>query len=128
MAKYPMYVRYHPAIAPVLGAGAVFVGLSGLVTGAVHLLVIAVVNGAVAIGFAVQPWYVVKETSIEVRNLIGFTLKTHAFERLSDLEVRGSAVCRKGGEVLSGVGRSVSNRSDWEAMAAAIRQASHSGS
>jgi hypothetical protein len=94
----PIPVRYTPYVAVPLLLGAIFVFGTGLMLGGVQLLVIGAMNLAVALAFLVQPWFVVHPDRIEVKNLMGMTLKTHAFTKLADIDVQDGKVVSRAGQ------------------------------
>jgi hypothetical protein len=92
----PIPVRYHAAFGLImLVAGAFILGSSLLITGNLLLAGLGAFHILVAIGFLVQPAFVVQEKQIEVKNILGMTLKTHDVA-LADLEVRDNKLYRNG--------------------------------
>jgi hypothetical protein len=60
---------------------------------------------------------------VQLRNLLGMTMKRHAFTSLADLELRGGRLCLNGKPV--GAGKVMLRGSDWEALGRAIDDARH---
>ncbi len=121
----PIPVRFNLAFGIVLLVLAAFVLFTGLYTGALHLLLVGAVNGAVALGITFAPMFVVHADRIEMRNLLGMTMRTHTFDSLADLEIRGSKIFRRSGEskALAGAGF-IGRGSDWARVVAAVEGAS----
>jgi hypothetical protein len=115
-------VRYNAVFGiGILAAGA-FLLASGLFLGKLMLLTVGVINTLAGFGFATQPWFVVFADRIEVRNMLGMTLKTHAVA-LSDLEVQGNRVWPKSRQAFGGLGGWLARSSDIAGVGAAIRSA-----
>ncbi len=121
----PIPVRFNLALGIALLLCAAFVLCTGLFLGALHLLLVGVVNGAVAVGITFAPMFVVHPDRIEMRNLLGMTMRTHTFASLADLEIRGSKIFRKEGETKALASASfVARGSDWDRVVAAVEGAS----
>lgn len=118
----PIEVRYNRVWGIVMLAGSIFIlGVAVLtgkmfpqsITGGILLLV--------SIGFLTQPVLVVAPGEVQLRNLLGMTMKRHAFASLTELELRGSRLCLNGKPI--GAGRGMLRASDWEALGRAIDDA-----
>lgn len=117
-------VRYNAVFGIGILLGGAFVLLSGLLLGKVLLLLIGVVNTLAGFGFTTQPWFVVFSDRIEIRNMIGMTLKTHRIQGLADLEVHGGRVWSKRSNAgFSGLGGWLARGRDIDAVRTAIRRA-----
>ena len=115
-------VRYNAVFGVgILMAGA-FLLASGLFLGKFLLMTVGVINTLAGFGFATQPWFVVFPDRIEIRNMLGMTIKTHAVA-LSDLEVQGSRVWPKTGRAFGGLGGWLARGSDIAIVGEAIRRA-----
>jgi hypothetical protein len=83
------------------------------VTGGITLLA--------SIGFLTQPVLVVAAGEVQMRNLLGMTMKRHEFGSLADLELRDGRLRVKDQPV--GSGRWLMHRADWERLGRAIETA-----
>ncbi len=117
-----MRVRFHLAFGVLILACAVFILFTGLALGGLHLLLLGVMNLAIGLGITVQPMFVVHDDRIEMRNLLGMTMKTHTYPSLAALEIRGRKIHRKG-EDKALASALVGRGSDWEVVRAAIEGA-----
>ena len=88
----PIAVRYNRPMSLVLFTSAIFVLATGLLLGDPLPLFLGVLNGAVGLGFLLQPWFIFDGQSIQMRNILGMTLKTHAVPDLAKLAVGTSSV------------------------------------
>lgn len=83
------------------------------ITGSILLLV--------SIGFLTQPVMVVAPGEVQLRNLLGMTMKRYEFASLAEIELRDGRVCVNGKPV--GSGKFMLRASDWEALGRAIDDA-----
>mgnify|MGYP006865141074 CR=1 FL=1 len=121
----PIPVRFNLIFGIFLLLCAAFILGTGLFIGAPHLLVVGGLNGAVAVGVTFAPMFVVHDDRIEMRNLLGMTMRTHTYGSLAELEIRGSKIFRKEGETKALVSASFLARgSDWDRVVAVIEGAS----
>lgn len=100
----------------------VFILATGLAIGRGMSVLLGLLLSAVGAGFVSRPWFVVFDQKIEIRNMVGMTMKTHEFDSLRELEVVGKRVCR-GGSPLKGVGGMLVRSSDLADVASAIEEA-----
>jgi len=114
-----MPVRYNPAFAVLMIVAGVFVGGTGLFLGQLMLIGLGTMHLLIGIGYAKQPWFVVHETSTEVKNLFGMTMKTVP-AGLKGLELRdGKLQPKEGGKPK--LGGFLARREDIDAIAAKLR-------
>jgi len=73
----------------------------------------------VSLGYLTQPAFVVTQNEVQVRNLLGMTLRTHPFEKLSQLTVVGGKLEVKGTPVRAP--RWLLASGDWERLEALVR-------
>jgi hypothetical protein len=117
-----MRVRLNPVIGWILLAPAAFVLLTGLFLGQVMLIVLGVMQVLISIGYLTGTFFEISDHELGVKNLLGMTLKRHAFGSLAELEVRGTKICRRAdGATL--VGRTTAHRGDWEMLCGKIAAA-----
>jgi hypothetical protein len=83
------------------------------ITGGILLLV--------SLGYLSQPVFVVAPGEVQLRNLLGMTMKRHPFASLADLELRDGRLHVNGQPV--GAGRFMVRGSDWDALGRAIEDA-----
>lgn len=116
----PISVRYKPGFSVIMFVAGTFMLGVGLLIGEPLQLLLGTMNIALGFGFATQPIWVLTESQIQMRNLLGMTLKRHDYGSLAELEIRGSAVHRReDGKKLTSksfVGRN----DDWAAVVEAI--------
>jgi hypothetical protein len=117
-----MRVRFHLGFGIVLVLAALFILFTGLALGGLHLLFLGALNLALGVGISLQPMFVVHDDRIEMRNLLGMTMKTHTYDSLASLEIRGRKVFRKG-ESKALASALVGRGSDWEVVCGAIEAA-----
>lgn len=111
-------VRYQPVWGALMLCAAVFILAVGLLLAEPIQLVVGTVNLLVGALFLGQPWIVVTSREIQVRNLLGMTLKRHAYDSLAALTVVDGALHKDGALV---IGKSFVARSDdWERVLAAV--------
>lgn len=82
-----IHVRYNLLIALFLLICGAFILAVGLLLATPLRIGLGVLSSLIGIGFLTQPWFVVFPDRIELRNLLGMTMKTHPFA-LAGLEVR----------------------------------------
>jgi hypothetical protein len=91
-----MAVRYSPIFAGLMIVAGLGIGFGGLFLGRPTLLGLGALNFLVGLGYAFQPWFIVHEDSIEMKNVLGMTLKRHPVG-LKDLVLRGGKLEPKSG-------------------------------
>lgn len=123
MSDLPIPVRFKPVFGWVLLVLGLFVIGTSLLTGNLVLTVVGVVNSAAAVGFATQPMFVVFADRVEVKNLLGMTLKTLPIRSLQDLRIEGSQVVVPHSPKPRRLGGALVRTSDWEALRAAVDRA-----
>lgn len=112
-------VRYNPLFGAFSALAGGLILLAGLLLGDVITLGIGAMNLLLGLGFMTQPVFVVFDRRIEVRNLLGMTLRKHHI-RLHELEVREGKVHPRNGS-FRGLGGWVARRSDLAKIDEAIR-------
>lgn len=118
-------VRYNAAVGSVFLVLSVFILGTAMLTQTTHLLLIGGLNIGVSLGFLTQPMFVVTPGQIEMRNMLGMTLKTHDYVSLADLEIDGANLVRKSdGQRLARVGPIMTRAADVAALRRAIDNAS----
>jgi hypothetical protein len=116
-------VRYNLALAIVMLVLGIIVLVLGLMVGKGLQLLIGGLNIGIGIAYLTQPWFVVFEDRIEIRNLLGMTMKTHTISSLAELEVREKKVYRIGeARPLRGAGGFLARSDDIAAVQVAILQ------
>ncbi len=114
--KHP--IRYNA----VLGALLLLLGLFTLGVGVVvtkpMLMFVGALNTFVGFGFTTRPFVVVTERGVEMKNLLGMTMRVHAVAR-EHLAVRGGSIvdARSGKKLTGGM---LARREDLEALARAL--------
>jgi hypothetical protein len=112
-----MRVRFNPILGYVLLVPAIFVLGTGLLLGKGMLLMIGAMNMMVAIGHLTGTVFEITDREIGIKNLLGMTMRRHAFGSFADLEVRGNQIYRRAdGSPLKGVGKGLSHSGDWQAL------------
>lgn len=112
-------VRYQPLWGGLMLCAAVFILAVGLLLAEPIQLVVGTVNLLLGALFLGQPWIVVTSHEIQVRNLLGMTLKRHTYGSLAELSVVDGAIHKDGAKLL---GKSFVARSDdWERVLAAVQ-------
>lgn len=120
--QLPIEVRYNKAWGIVMLCSSIFIlGVAFLtaklfpqaITGGILLLV--------SFGFLTQPAFVVAPGEVQLRNILGMTMKRHEFASLAELEVREGRLHVNGKPV--GAGRFMLRASDWDALGRAIDDA-----
>lgn len=122
MAGIP--VRYNQVIAIIMLVAGVFILGTGLLLGTVLQIGLGALNTLLGLGFLTQPWFVVFSDRIELRNVLGMTLKTHSIGSLEEIEVRDGKVHSRSGR-FNPIGGWLARSSDLEAVAEAIRKAGY---
>ena len=114
--KHP--IRYNAA----LGALLLLLGLFTLGVGVVvtkpMLMLVGALNTFVGFGFATRPFVVVTERGVEMKNLLGMTMRMHAVP-MEHLAVRGGSIvdARSGRKLAGGM---LARREDLAALARAL--------
>jgi hypothetical protein len=117
-------VRYKPILGLFVLLAGLLVLLFGLVLETGVLLLIGALNTAAGIGYLMQPWFIVYGDRVELRNPLGMTLKTHMFDSLAEIEIRGGKLCRRGeARPMKRLGGWFARGTDLELVAAAIEDA-----
>jgi hypothetical protein len=118
----PIAVRYNQAWGIVGLLCSVFILGVAFLTG--DLFPQAITGGIllfVSFGFLTQTVFVVAPGEVQLRNLLGMTMKRHPFSSLADLELRDGRLRVDGKPV--GAGKFMLRGSDWEALGRAIEDA-----
>ncbi len=85
----PLRVRFHPAFAYFFLPVSLFILGTGLFLGKPMLIFLGAMQLFIGVQYLRSAIYVVHEREIEVKNLLGMTLKRHTFGGLSELLVEG---------------------------------------
>jgi hypothetical protein len=118
----PLPIRYKPALGLVMVACALFILVVAFITG--HLFPQAITGGIlflVSLGYLTQPALVVTSTGVEMKNMLGMTLKTHSFASLADVSLGDAGLVVNGTRVR--IARWMLHSDDLKALAAAIAAA-----
>lgn len=115
----PIQVRYAPALGVFLLLAGVFILFGGLVTGRVLGMGLGALHTLVAIGFLTQPMFVVHTRRVEMKNILGMTLKTIDV-RLAELEVRDGALYHEGRKIGGGM---IARGADMERLTEVVNDA-----
>lgn len=91
----PIPVRYNLGLGLLLLVLGLFILGVGLLIGSAMQLGLGTLHTLVGLGFLTRPWFVVHDDRIELKNILGFTLKTHSFSGLSELEMRDGKVASR---------------------------------
>ena len=102
-----------------------FTLLTALLLGKGLLAVLGGLNLLIGLGWLSRPIFVVHEDRVELKNLLGMTMKTHQFSGLAELEVRGKKLFRRG-ERKALAGSGLVHSADWERVVAAVDRATSS--
>lgn len=114
-----MVVRYNPAFSVLMIVAGVFVGGTGILVGKLMLMGLGALHLLIGIGYSVQPWFVVHESSTEIKNLLGMTMKTVP-AGLAGLELRDGKLQPKDGGKPK-LGGFMARQGDIDAIAAKLR-------
>ena len=82
---------------------------------------LGVMNALIGLGFSTQPWFLVYPDRIEVKNVLGMTMKTHSFPGPSDLQIVDDKVQSKSG-AFKPVGGWLARAEDFDKLRARLKQ------
>lgn len=118
----PIPIRYNPIFGFTFLAGAALVLVVGLTIGKGMLLGLGLMNGLTSIGFLLQPWMVVHPDRVEIKNLLGMTMKSHPLSRPTDLRIEANKLFVPGKDRAIG-GGFLARSSDLEQLKKALGSA-----
>jgi len=117
-------VRYNAIFGIGILVGGAIVLVAGLMLGKFLLLTVGIINSLAGFGFMTQPWFIVFPDRIEIKNMLGMTLRTHRISGLAALEVHDGRVWpTQSNAGFSGLGGWLARRSDIAVVGNAIRRA-----
>jgi hypothetical protein len=107
-------VRYNPFIGGFLLICGLFIMLVGLTIAAPTSLLLGLMNTVLGLAFMIRPWFVYTGEAIEMRNVLGMTMKTYKVPNVALLTV-DSGAAHYDGKKLFGFG-SLASPTDWAAF------------
>jgi hypothetical protein len=118
----PIEIHYNRAMAAVMLLSALFILVVAFSLG--KLFPQAITGGIlllVSIGFLTQPAIVVTSSEVQMRNMLGMTLKRHPFGSLAELKMRDGALYSGERKIAS---RRMLDAMEWRKLELAIEKAS----
>lgn len=111
-------IRYNTVFGILLLLVGLFTLGVGVMVGKAMLILVGALNAAVGFGFTTRPFVVVTARGVEMKNLLGMTMRTHAVPR-EHLAVRGGSIvdARSGKKLAGGM---LARREDLEALERAL--------
>lgn len=107
-------IRYNAVFGALLLLLGLFTLGVGVVVGKPMLLLVGALNTLVGLGFTTRPFALVTDRGVEMKNLLGMTMKTHAVPK-EHLAVRGGSIvdARSGKKLAGGM---LARREDLESL------------
>ena len=112
----PIEVRFKPVLGVGFLLASAFILFSGVVTGKIMLLGLGALNFLVSLGYLTRPMLVVHRHQVELKNLLGMTMKT-LDAPLVELEVRDGALFHGQKKIAGGM---LARAADMDRIAAAV--------
>ncbi len=94
-AVQPIPVHYNKALGVVILCAGLFVGGTGLLVVKPLLIGLGLLQTLIGLGYVTRPVAMVFEDRVEMKNLLGMTMRTHDVPK-RDLQVRDGKVYKKG--------------------------------
>jgi hypothetical protein len=116
-------IRFRAGLGRFIVAVALVICVVGLITGGLHLVLLGALQIAMGWAFAVKPTVIVFRDRVELRNLLGMTMKTFPIAGLHQLRIEGGKVMVPEEEGTKALGGALTRPEDLAVLQAAITEA-----